>query len=472
MVTTNQIVLDAAEYVRNLYRNVRATEHCYHTIEHTINTVSAARRFGTMSGLSSEDIEIVELAAWFHDAGHVEVFDGHEARSAEIARSFLLERGFEPARIERVVACILATRYPQQPDSLVEAVVCDADMIHLGQKNYLDYCTQLRHELEARLDRTFSDAQWLQTNIDFLANHRYHTDAARNELDRRRVKNISRHQKRLRELLATPSLDLESMRPSSIASAVVDSGNGAERPTEHKHKIKKSKVVLPEASVGASDDAASVVQSDVVPLPRVIGDEDQSPMLEKVKKAKTERGIETMFRTTSRNHLDLSAMADNKANIILGITTLLTSIVVTLLVRKLDEAPHLIIPTVILLTVTLTSMILATISTRPKISSGTFTTDDVQQKRVNLLFFGNFHSVPLHEYEWGMREMMNDPSYLYGSMIKDIYFLGKVLARKYRYLRFAYNVFMYGMVISVIAFVLAILLAPDTALSPADIIAD
>jgi predicted metal-dependent HD superfamily phosphohydrolase len=454
MVTTTQIVDDAASFIARLYENGRSDSHLYHTLQHTVTTVETARRFGELSGLDEDALEIVTLGAWLHDAGHVELFEGHEQRSAEIARTFLAERGYPADRIDRVVACILATRYPQQPMTLEEAVVCDADMAHLGRREYREQCDLLRAELASRLGRTFSDAQWLQTNIDFVSSHHYHTDAARLELDKRRLKNIARLQKQLRDLLAAPPV-VPSAPVVAVGSPLPEVVGGAPlAPGATAPSAKKKR-----------DKAKTAVVVDVDPI-----DALPPTLAEKVKKAKTERGIETMFRTTSRNHLDLSAMADNKANIILGITTLIISIVVTLLVRKLDEAPYLFIPTVILLVVTMTSMVLATISTRPKVSSGVFTADDVREKRVNLLFFGNFHRVPLDEYEWGMREMMNDSDYLYGSMIKDIYFLGTVLARKYYYLRLAYNIFMYGMVVSVLAFIVAFLLAPDTGLSPADLV--
>ena len=64
----------------------------------------------------------------------------------------------------------------------------------------------------------------------------------------------------------------------------------------------------------------------------------------------------------------------------------------------------------------------------------------------------------LEEFEWGMNEMMKSGSFLYGSMIKDIYSLGTVLAKKYRYLRLTYNFFMYGMIISVLAFLLTFII--------------
>jgi hypothetical protein len=79
----------------------------------------------------------------------------------------------------------------------------------------------------------------------------------------------------------------------------------------------------------------------------------------------------------------------------------------------------------------------------------------VEKKRVNLLFFGNFHQVPLQEFTWAVREMMQDKDYLYNSMIKDLYFLGIVLNRKYKLLRKTYTLFTIGIILSVVAFMIA-----------------
>ncbi len=98
--------------------------------------------------------------------------------------------------------------------------------------------------------------------------------------------------------------------------------------------------------------------------------------------------------------------------------------------------------------------------TRPKITSGTFTHEDIKEKRVNLLFFGNFFKMNLKDFEWGMNEMMNDKDFLYGSMTKDFYYLGQVVGQKYRYLRICYNIFMYGIILSVIAFAVAVIFFP------------
>ena len=136
----------------------------------------------------------------------------------------------------------------------------------------------------------------------------------------------------------------------------------------------------------------------------------------------------------------------------LSINTIMISIVFSMLVPQLNNSPQLILPTVVLLTVCLTSIIFATLSTRPKVTTGEVTLDDIRNKRSNLLFFGNFYNMKLEDFQWGMMEMIKDSDFQYSSMTRDLYFLGKVLAQKYRYLTYCYNIFMFGMILSVILF--------------------
>ena len=105
--------------------------------------------------------------------------------------------------------------------------------------------------------------------------------------------------------------------------------------------------------------------------------------------------------------------------------------------------------------VNLVSMVFSIISIRPNVTKGLFTREDIEQHKANLLFFGNFHKMKRDDYHWGMNRLMENASFLYSSLIDDIYFLGVVLAKKYRYLRYSYNAFMYGIVIAVIAFIIS-----------------
>ena len=177
----------------------------------------------------------------------------------------------------------------------------------------------------------------------------------------------------------------------------------------------------------------------------------------KYKSESPDRGIQTLFRVTLKNHITLSEIADTKANILLSVNAIIISVVLSNLIPKLDNPSntYLIYPTLIFLLFTVTSMVMAVIATRPNVGSGKFSKDDVADKKVNLLFFGNFHKMKLKEYELALQELVKDKDYIYSSLTKDLYFLGLVLHRKYKILRWTYSIFVIGIVVSVIAFALA-----------------
>jgi len=178
---------------------------------------------------------------------------------------------------------------------------------------------------------------------------------------------------------------------------------------------------------------------------------------EKMKAAKSKsysRGVDSMFKLTARNQINLSHIADNKSNILISLNGIIISLALATLVSKFKQEPAIIVPTIIFILFSLSTIVLAILSTRPNISSGKFTREDIKQQKVNLLFFGNFYNMDLEEYEWAVGEMINDDPYLYSTLTKDQYSLGTVLARKYKLLRWAYNVFMVGLVITVGAFLL------------------
>jgi hypothetical protein len=171
---------------------------------------------------------------------------------------------------------------------------------------------------------------------------------------------------------------------------------------------------------------------------------------------KPDKGIETMFRISSSNHQRLSDMADRKAHIMITVNSIILSAIISLVLRRLSEYGYLIIPSFILLTISLLAMTFSILSTRPSIPKGIFTKDDVDQKRVNLLFFGNFYKMPLEDFTYGMEKMMLERDFLYGSLIKDVYSQGIVLGKKYHLLRIAYNIFMFGLIVAIVAFIIAV----------------
>lgn len=394
----------ASDYVFDMMKAKLPGVYVYHNFKHTEEVVDAARKIGNKSGLTPEEIEVVTLAAYFHDSGFTEKCDNHEDVSIEIARNFLKEKNYKEENIEKIVGCINATRYPQAPKNLLEEVVCDADLFHLGTKDFTDKSDLLRVEWEKTGNKHYSELEWMKINIDFLTSHKFFTRYARKSQDDTKSEMLVKLQKKYRKRIE-------------------------EREEDDK---KTQKLDLEKQKIEARKEASM----------------------------KSDRGIETMFRNTVRTHVEFSGLADGKANIMISINTLIIGAIVTVLIRKLDVNPQLIIPTFILLLVSLTCIVFGVLVTRPKITEGKFTKEDIQKKSTNLLFFGNFYNMNLKDFEWGMNEMMNDKEFLYGSMIKDFYFLGQVLGRKYKYLSICYTIFMYGIIISVIAYIIAFMVTP------------
>ncbi|BDU25135.1 Pycsar system effector family protein [Flavobacterium sp. GSB-24] len=167
------------------------------------------------------------------------------------------------------------------------------------------------------------------------------------------------------------------------------------------------------------------------------------------------KGIDTMFRTTINNQYKVSGYADKKAHILLSVNTIIISVSLSILFPKLGRHTntHLIIPAFILVVFSTISIVFAILTTRPNITKANFSKVEVEKKNLNLLFFGNFYKTSFEDYNWAFHQMLNDSEYLYDSMVKDVYYHGLVLKKKYSLLRITYNIFMFGIIISVFAFI-------------------
>ena len=174
-----------------------------------------------------------------------------------------------------------------------------------------------------------------------------------------------------------------------------------------------------------------------------------------IKSQRPEKGIETMFRITSNNHQRLSDMADNKAHIMITANSIIISVMLSILLRKLEDNPTFVIPTLILLAVCVSCMVFSILATRPSMPKGIFTPEQIETQEINLLFFGNFFKMDFETYSNAMQTMMNDRDFLYNNLTRDVYAQGAVLGKKYKHLRAAYSTFMFGIIAAVIAFLIA-----------------
>lgn len=399
-------LLQATEaYVTEHFEKNVSKDFVFHSLEHVQDVVKAITEISSAYELSDKKVELLYLAAWFHDTGYDKGSEGHEGRSCHYAEEFLKKQNVPQEDIQTVIECIRSTRMPQSPMNRMQSILCDADLSHLGNALYWDRCGRVRQELLLTRNRIMTDIEWVDFELNFMVNHHYHTGEGERlfgEQKRKHIRQLDKQKRRLHPELAAIMIEEDKIG-------------------QQKKKKKKNKVVPASGNI-------------------------------ELKQISLGRGVETMFRTAYRTHVNLSSIADNKANIMLSINAIIISIIISSLVPQFGDNPRLIGPTVILLVVCLSALTLAILATRPKITKGKVTMEDIKSRKTNLLFFGNFHEMELDDFHYGMMEMITDSDFLYSSMTRDLYFLGIVLAKKYRFLRLCYGVFMYGLIGAVIIF--------------------
>jgi predicted metal-dependent HD superfamily phosphohydrolase len=390
-------------HVEELFNEQLPEGISYHDLDHTQYVASQARIIGKESGLTENEQDIAETAAWFHDIGFLNTTEDHETESQNMAREYLSSNDVPKDVIDHVLLCIEATRMPQDPgDDPIASVLCDADMSYLSEDFYIKRTMLLREEWNTTREKKISKKDYYVETIELFNNHTYHTEYGRHKLTSGKYVNFQLLLERLSKMSDKSKKVLKKMKSQN---------------TKLNQKLQQEK------------------------LPA--------------------RGVESMFRLTARNQINLSAIADNKANILISINSIILTVLVSMGVGRVGDYPKFIIPGIVFLSTCLVTIIFAILSTRPKISSGKFTKEDIHNKRVNLLFFGNFFRMKMDEYEWAVKEMMKDSNYLYTSMIRDQYSLGKVIGKKYKLLRVAYTIFMVGLIVSSILFAIFILAVPN-----------
>jgi hypothetical protein len=167
----------------------------------------------------------------------------------------------------------------------------------------------------------------------------------------------------------------------------------------------------------------------------------------------SKRGVETLFRSAYRVQLELTALADNKANMMVSINGIIISIIIASVAPKLDTNPWLLLPTTGFLIGTLVSVVYAILAARPRVSTQHISFKDLEQSRGNLLFFGDFATLPSDDFVDGMVELMENQDLLYKTMTRNIYGLGSVLRKKFQLLRIAYTSFMAALIFGVGSFI-------------------
>ncbi|WP_430466848.1 Pycsar system effector family protein [Winogradskyella ouciana] len=386
------LVEKTQEFVFNLLKQELPNSFLYHNYTHTERVLRSTREIIENTEVSDKETEILEIAALLHDTGYTKSADEHEEKSVEIATKFLKEQNADQDLIDGVNECIMETKFKEPPKTKLGKIIRDADASHFGKKYFEEASEFLRKELEMRGVKHYSPTEWRNENIRVLA--------------------------KSHQYYTDYALKEWDPRKAKNLSKLMKAKK------KQKRKYKKEEI--------------------------------KAKYKAQYKNESPSRGVQTFYRVALRNHIKLSDIADTKANILLSVNAIIISVVLANLISKLDTNPYLTWPTVIFTLFCVTSMVLSIIATRPNVTSGEFTKEDVKNQKVNLSFFGNFHKMSMDDYEWAIKEMLEDKDYIYKALTKDLYFLGVVLERKYRLLRITYTVFMTGIIISLIAFGIAV----------------
>jgi predicted metal-dependent HD superfamily phosphohydrolase len=399
MKLTAELLRDTAQYIKDYYDTSFSDQYSFHNYTRTVNIVRTCDVLAVQMNTEEHDSKIAHLASWFLETGYSLDYNDYQVKSVELAKKYLQGKGISDEAIGEIEECILSTCMPQQPVSVAAQLVCDAGMYHFGEKATRPEIDALRNEYADILKIEFSDEDWTREKIKMVTNHFYFTKVARNMFQKRKYKRLAGYQKKL-ELLQTVGKEKEE---------------------------------------------------DIFPSPDIT---------QKIKESaeeyiKTERGVETFFRVSQRRHMDLSKNAHDKASLLISINSIVISIFLSVLITKLDENRYLLLPTLLLVLTCSLTIILAIISTRPRLINRNSKNRPAGDNEINLLYFGDFSTLSLAEYKKMMETTYKSKSAVYESLSRDIYYQGIILNWKFKYVNIAYNIFLYGFITTVISFIIA-----------------
>ncbi|HSC54821.1 MAG TPA: HD domain-containing protein [Phnomibacter sp.] len=149
----------------------------YHSVDHTLDVVAQAERIATESGIGEREMFLLKVAGLYHDTGFLELYTGHEEKSCEYFLQDSPDYQFTESEEQIICGLIMATKVPQQPHSLLESILCDADLDYLGRADFDTIADSLKQELFSYRFVT-SEEEWKRVQLSFLQSHSYHTAAS------------------------------------------------------------------------------------------------------------------------------------------------------------------------------------------------------------------------------------------------------------------------------------------------------
>ncbi len=407
-----------SEFVFDLFKNRLPPHYIYHNYRHTEEVAEAARKIAGKMNLSEEDTEIVTLAAWLHDTGFVERSHNHEDSSIEIARNFLKERNYSGEKTEKIIGCINATRFPQSPKNILEEIIADADLFHIGTKDYKGRSDLLRIEWENAANKKYTDLEWLKINTDFLTSHKYFTKYAKKNLDEGKEETLVKLQKEYRKMVS------------------------------REEKIERKRQEIIDERKRLREETAEKIKSDTVVN---INSKDSKAKVGFLKNAG-----DKIIKTCDS--------ADRKSMNMISVNTFMFLITgfFSAFITKYDTDSLLLIPALILLLTSLICILISVMTAFPVINKLNAAANDTGDKKFNIFSDELYTDSDHHAFEKKINDtMLTDPDFAARTCKAEYYYLRKEMIRKNRYLRLCYTVFIFGSIAAVASYAIAVKLSPE-----------
>jgi len=196
----NVLITKIENYISKLYNENNPPENVYHNLFHTQKVVQITKEICNYIKIDSENREVLTIAAWFHDLGHIFTWEGHEDISIKFAKKFLINNNYNSTKIEKICNCIYVTKLDVKPNNYLEQIICDADLSYLGSDDFFKRSNLLRKEMEVRKKILFSDIQWLKLNKEFIEGQEFYTDYGKKKLDKIKKINLDKINSQLLKL--------------------------------------------------------------------------------------------------------------------------------------------------------------------------------------------------------------------------------------------------------------------------------
>ena len=391
------MVAKAETTVFELFKSQQDPRLVYHNYELASKLVTNINEIAQEVSLSPQAEEMLSVAAWFYPTGYLSDYANPTEQSIKNLTEFLAKQDYPVAKTEKIKDFIRLIEGRKVPVSPEQEVFHDAFYALQHGELFPAKASLLQLEEELFQKPVLSKEQTVQLQLQNLLSTKFYTAHGKLSFESALANNILELKKQLQ-------------------------------------KLKRKRNIFQE--------------------------EPELSAFQNLEEKVPNRAIQTYFRTNYRNHINLSAIADNKANIMISVNAILLSVLISLLsYRNFAETKPMILMAIIVFFITgLTSLVFAVLSARPKVTSFNRKEKNKIAIQKNIVFFGNFVHLDLEEYEEVMDTVFRDGELMYGNMVRDLYYLGKVLDKKYRYLTTSYNIFMVGFVATTITMLIALLL--------------